>query len=403
MKICKDGKHCSWRPACRFLHPGNIVPGPAPSRDYCNYPARNRDNYTAPGRNNYPTTSRNNYPTPHRDNYPAPSRDNYPAPSRDNYPAPSRDNYPAPSRDNYPAPGRDNYNPPAPCRNGRNCSWRPKCRFYHPEDQSQAWRPLAGKQREQQPRPAKKDDSKERVEERRAKKDDRVEEEQATNCYQDGHCTGEQMVVRTRNPGGYWFKGGMEGCLPEGRGVMEYDEGLYQGEWRRGDRHGLGRAEYWDEEEYVSQYLGDWEEGKWDGEGVTVLRNGKVYDGIFKHNCRSGRGKLTMISGSSVEGDWRRCRLVGEATVTIADEDAEEVLGTGTIMLEGFEEEKWFADCEETELYDNFLENVVEDVSSMILTGCKHTGPFVISNKGDKEHEASVAQMKQMMENFRIK
>ena len=190
---------------------------------------------------------------------------------------------------------------------------------------------------------------------------------------------------------------------------MEYEEGLYQGEWRKGERHGLGRAEYWDEEEYVSQYLGDWEEGRWDGEGVTVLRNGKVYDGVFKHNCRSGRGKITMISGSFVEGDWRRCRLVGEGTVTIADEDGEKEHGTGKIVLDGFENDDWFIDCEKTEFYDNFLEKVVEDVTSMISRGC--VGPFVISKQrshfekesncgkgqGHDVIDVSVAQMKQML------
>ena len=236
------------------------------------------------------------------------------------------------------------------------------------------------------------------------------QEEAAWHCYQDGQCSGENMVIRTRNPGGYWYDGGMERCLPQGRGLMEYEEGMYQGEWKKGERHGLGRAEYWDETEYVSQYLGDWEEGKWDGEGVTVLRNGKVYDGIFKHNCRNGKGKLTMISGSSVEGDWRRCRLLGEGKVTIADEDADEVLGTGKIVLEGFEKESWFNDCEQTELYDDFLENVVEDVGREIISkGCE--GPFVISNRCNdpeyipvqsEEQNGSVAQIKKLLESLKM-
>ena len=240
-------------------------------------------------------------------------------------------------------------------------------------------------------------------------KDCSEEEDSARRCYQDGCCSGDHLVVRTRNPGGYWYEGGMEHCLPQGRGLMEYEEGMYQGEWKMGDRHGLGRAEYWDEKEYVSQYLGDWAEGRWDGEGVAVLRNGKVYDGMLKNNCRSGEGKMTMISGSSVEGVWRRCRLVGEGKVTIADEDADQVIGTAKIVLEGFEKENWFNDCEQTELYDNFLENVVDDVGEMISKGCE--GPFVISNRcnepingkvDEKRPNVSVAQIKQLMESFKI-
>jgi len=336
---CRFGTQCHWRPNCSFYHAEDQ--SQAKLKPRCKLKLKEVQPYVgwSKGTRNDHNVSEENVTKFYLDGR-KPNK-----PKRSNCPNPRM------SIDNKNAK-------PTTCRFGTQCHWRPNCRFYHAEDQSQAKLKPPAKLKGQ------------------GNRNDRiVSKENAIECYLDGKCTGESFKVRTRNPGQYWYEGGLVGCLPEGRGIMEYEEGLYQGEWRKGKRHGLGRAEYWDEEEYVSQYLGDWENGRWDGEGVTVLRNGKVYDGVFKHNCRSGRGKLTMLSGSFVEGDWRRCRLVGEGTITIVDEDGVKEEGNRKMVLECFEND----DCEITELYDNFIEKVVEDVSSKILRGSD--GPFVPSKQ----------------------
>lgn len=286
------------------------------------------------------------------------------------------------------------YSKPIMCRNGDQCNWRPNCKFYHPK-----YKKNQGSFR-REPKDLRD------YYQKRTIGGSSSSRGQDIYCYRDGSCSGDNLVARTQNPGGYWYEGGLRQCLPDGRGVMEYEEGLYQGEWRKGDRHGLGRAEYWNDVEYVSQYLGDWEKGKWDGEGVSVLRNGKVFDGIFRHNCRSGRGKLIMISGSFIEGTWRKCRLVDEATITfVDDEDNEKILDTAKIVMQGFDQEIWFNDCEDTETYDTFLENVIDDISSMVLKGRK--GPFVISKhlvdkQNSSKNDVTVDNTKQMMKNLKI-
>merc|ERR1719427_1647868 len=100
--------------------------------------------------------------------------------------------------------------------------------------------------------------------------------------------------------------------------------------------------------------------------------------------CMMGSSNITagVAEGSlpcSVAPLWRGtgggAGWCGEGTITIVDEDGVKEEGNRKMVLECFEND----DCEITELYDNFIEKVVEDVSSKILRGSD--GPFVPSKQ----------------------
>ena len=80
--------------------------------------------------------------------------------------------------------------------------------------------------------------------------------------------------------------------LRHGRGRCEYlayPGGVYEGEWRRGVRHGRGRMLGRD----GRTYDGEWRDGVKDGAGTYTWANGDVYEGLF------ARGKPVDPAGMS--------------------------------------------------------------------------------------------------------
>jgi hypothetical protein len=82
----------------------------------------------------------------------------------------------------------------------------------------------------------------------------------------------------------------------------DYDNGSYSGEFRHGERHGLGKYIWKDGDSYE----GEFKEGKRTGRGkFTSKKSGDSYEGEFKDGVWHGRGKYTWKSGESHEGEWK--------------------------------------------------------------------------------------------------
>ena len=61
-------------------------------------------------------------------------------------------------------------------------------------------------------------------------------------------------------------------------------------------------------------YDGDWKEGKRNGSGTELSRQGDKYTGSFSNDKKHGAGKLVYKDGSSLKGEWRDDVLFGKVS-----------------------------------------------------------------------------------------
>ena len=69
-----------------------------------------------------------------------------------------------------------------------------------------------------------------------------------------------------------------------------------------GLRHGYG---FYKTGKAEITYEGDWRKGLRHGKGVMKFKSGGVYEGDFKNGYKSGWGKMTYPSGNYYEGEWQ--------------------------------------------------------------------------------------------------
>ena len=69
----------------------------------------------------------------------------------------------------------------------------------------------------------------------------------------------------------------------------------------------------------VVKYIGSWKDGKKNGQGSLIYRNGDSYDGEWKDDFMNGHGKCIWTNGDTYEGEWKDGEYHGEGTLTFAD------------------------------------------------------------------------------------
>ncbi len=96
---------------------------------------------------------------------------------------------------------------------------------------------------------------------------------------------------------------------PSGKGVLDFPEGTYEGEFVDGKRNGHGI------ETLLSgkKYEGNFQRNLYHGEGKLMLEDGSMYIGHFDNGTYHGRGTLTHTE-SSYSGEWNRGTYHGEGT-----------------------------------------------------------------------------------------
>ena len=79
-----------------------------------------------------------------------------------------------------------------------------------------------------------------------------------------------------------------------------YLNGKYEGEYKNGQKNGLGRATYYD----GSMYMGEWKNDKRTGVGRAVYKDGSSYYGDWSDDKRSGKGTYEFINGDKYIGQF---------------------------------------------------------------------------------------------------
>jgi len=101
---------------------------------------------------------------------------------------------------------------------------------------------------------------------------------------------------------------------PHGRGSYYYEDGgLYVGEFAKGVPDGVGKESLVAADGTpVGSYAGSFRGGRWEGQGVRVFRDGKVYEGQFRRNKCDGAGTLFSRSGGELyKGSWSAGERIG--------------------------------------------------------------------------------------------
>ena len=93
---------------------------------------------------------------------------------------------------------------------------------------------------------------------------------------------------------------------------------VYKGEWKNGEKwrpNGLGVMTYPDGHKYV----GEWKDGKEQGQGTFTFPDGNKYVGEFKDGKQNGQGTYTYPDGQKYVGRWKDDKRNGQGTYTYPD------------------------------------------------------------------------------------
>ncbi len=110
----------------------------------------------------------------------------------------------------------------------------------------------------------------------------------------DNH-KGETLYLWETSSGELWRGFGEKGTHP-----------IYNGEVEDGKPNGIGILIYKDGRKYV----GNWKNGKWNGKGKYSFNDGFGYEGEWKNGVENGIGILTYSNGDKYEGEFKNGKML---------------------------------------------------------------------------------------------
>ena len=108
---------------------------------------------------------------------------------------------------------------------------------------------------------------------------------------------------------GNYYEGMFLDGKKDGNGLILYKNGAkYEGEIKNNLHNGFGKLTQLDGEIFIGQ----WKNGKINGKGVRYHSNGDVYSGDYVNSIRDGIGKYVFSNGDSYEGQWKNGKANGK-------------------------------------------------------------------------------------------
>ncbi|XP_061353907.1 phosphatidylinositol 4-phosphate 5-kinase 9 [Gastrolobium bilobum] len=143
-------------------------------------------------------------------------------------------------------------------------------------------------------------------------------------------------------PNGESYSGSLLGNIPEGQGTYVWTDGcVYEGEWRRGMRNGIGKIKWSSGAGYEGEFSGGYihgtgtyigsdnliYKGRWrlnlkHGLGYQVYPNGDIFEGSWMQGTPEGPGKYTWANGNVYMGNMKGGRMSGKGTLTWINGDS---------------------------------------------------------------------------------
>jgi prepilin-type processing-associated H-X9-DG protein len=93
----------------------------------------------------------------------------------------------------------------------------------------------------------------------------------------------------------------------------------YVGDFKDGKFNGQGTFTFANGEKHV----GEWKDGKANGQGTVTFPSGNKYVGDYKDDKRNGQGTFAQANGNKYVGEWKDDKLNGQGTYTFADGSVE--------------------------------------------------------------------------------
>lgn len=156
--------------------------------------------------------------------------------------------------------------------------------------------------------------------------------------YPDGSRYNGEFVEDNRSgngiqqfPNGNSYTGSWQNDKPEGKGVMRWEHELYEGGWSKGIPNGKGTYTWVQtvdengvdldvrvvgteviEKCLNNQYVGDFVDGRREGNGRFFYASGAIYSGEWKNNKKHGSGKYVFKSGRVFSGAFELDHMILE-------------------------------------------------------------------------------------------
>lgn len=106
---------------------------------------------------------------------------------------------------------------------------------------------------------------------------------------------------------------------PDGNGQYTWSNGsFYVGEFKSGLKHGKGKWRR-SKDNNTNQYEGEYKNDKKNGFGEFTWASGNTYKGSYKDDEREGFGIMRWTDGSNYEGDWVRGIQHGKGKMSFPD------------------------------------------------------------------------------------
>jgi hypothetical protein len=102
------------------------------------------------------------------------------------------------------------------------------------------------------------------------------------------------------------YEGEFKNGAFHGFGVLTSPSSKYIGEYNNGRRNGNGTLFLWDQSKYVGEFKDDKKEGK----GTLIKQDGSTYVGEFKNDRINGQGTYTSPDGKKSSGLFQNGKLV---------------------------------------------------------------------------------------------
>lgn len=106
------------------------------------------------------------------------------------------------------------------------------------------------------------------------------------------------------------YVGEWQNNLRHGEGKHYTGDGYYEGEFYEDLYHGKGNYSVWSDKTNCGQqgiwvlYTGEWEYGKFAGQGTKYELNGDIYTGSFSKGKKCGNGQMDYASKDQYIGEW---------------------------------------------------------------------------------------------------
>jgi len=118
-----------------------------------------------------------------------------------------------------------------------------------------------------------------------------------------------------------WYNGNFQHGKYHGEGIFTWPDGaIYEGQWKQSRPHGYGSYE----SALGGKYIGDWRYGTQYGTGTCLYANGIMYTGEFKNNLRHGVGTCQWPNGSCYSGLWDNNEMRNPSNMKTCEQTVEQ-------------------------------------------------------------------------------